>query len=388
MDEQILNLENEIMNLGDAPKLELSDEEIKDINQIVKSEAQVKKEENKFTAEEEKAIKEFSEKIDITNTNQVLQYGAGAQQHIATFSETALDRVRTKDMGEAGKLLSDLVVELKGFSPVEEKGFGLFKKASNSIEKLKAKYSKVEANVDKIVEILENHEVTLLKDVALYEKMYELNTAYFKELAMYIAAGKMCLENAKNTTLVEAQKKAEQSGLAEDAQKAKDLGDMINRFEKRLYDLELTRTISVQMGPQIRLVQNNDSLMLEKIHSSLVNTIPLWKSQMVLALGIAHSKQAMQAQREVTDMTNKLLKQNADLLKSGTVETAKESERGIVDIETLKYTNEQLIQTIDEVLRIQNEGQKKRTEAQGELVKIENELKSKLLEVKRNVEQQ
>mgnify|MGYP004462957643 FL=1 len=337
-----------------------------------------------LTEEEKKAVDEFSHKIDIRDTNQVLQYGAAAQKSVASFSENALSNVRGKDMGEIGEDLSRLVVELKGFGEDEEKkGLkGLFKKAGNKLETMKAQYNKVEANVDKIAQNLENHQITLLKDVAMFDQMYELNLKYYKELTMYILAGKKRLAEVRSTELEELRKKAEQTGLAEDAQAYNDLVNLCNRFEKKLHDLELTRMVSVQMGPQTRLLQNNDTLMIEKIQSSLVNTIPLWKSQMVLALGMEHSRQATAAQNAVTEMTNELLKKNADTLKMGTIATAKEGERSIVDIETLQHTNQQLISTLDEVLAIQQEGAAKRREAEAELGKIEGELKQKLLELR------
>ena len=338
-----------------------------------------------LTPAEQQAVREFAEKIDLTNSGMVLQYGAAAQKNIASFSESTLGAVRTKDMGELGEMVTSLVAELKGFSAEEEekKGlFGLFKKASNNIQNMKIKYDKAEANVDKIAEQLENHQVTLMKDVALLDQMYEKNLEYFKQLTMYILAGEKKLAEERSTTLVELYEKAKQSGLPEDAQAANDYASMCERFEKKLYDLKLTRQISIQMGPQIRMIQNNDTLMTEKIQTSLVNTIPLWKSQMVLALGITHSKQAMEAQRAVSDMTNNLLKKNADMLKMATIETAKESERGIVDIETLQHTNQSLISTLDEVVQIQNEGRQKRQAAEVELRRIEGELKQKLLEVR------
>ena len=337
-----------------------------------------------LTEEEKKAVEEFSHKIDIRDTNQVLQYGAAAQKSVASFSENALNNVRGKDMGEIGEDLSRLVVELKGFGEdKEKKGLkGLFKKAGNKLETMKAQYNKVEANVDKIAQNLENHQITLLKDVAMFDQMYELNLKYYKELTMYILAGKKRLAEVRSTELEELRKKAEQTGLAEDAQAYNDLVNLCNRFEKKLHDLELTRMVSVQMGPQTRLLQNNDTLMIEKIQSSLVNTIPLWKSQMVLALGMEHSRQATAAQNAVTEMTNELLKKNADTLKMGTIATAKEGERSIVDIETLQHTNQQLISTLDEVLAIQQEGAAKRREAEAELGKIEGELKQKLLELR------
>ena len=344
----------------------------------------VEKDDKLLTEEEKKAVEEFSHKIDIRDTNQVLQYGAAAQKSVASFSENALNNVRGKDMGEIGEDLSRLVVELKGFGEDEEKkGLkGLFKKAGNKLETMKAQYNKVEANVDKIAQNLENHQITLLKDVAMFDQMYELNLKYYKELTMYILAGKKRLAEVRSTELEELRKKAEQTGLAEDAQAYNDLVNLCNRFEKKLHDLELTRMVSVQMGPQTRLLQNNDTLMIEKIQSSLVNTIPLWKSQMVLALGMEHSRQATAAQNAVTEMTNELLKKNADTLKMGTIATAKEGERSIVDIETLQHTNQQLISTLDEVLAIQQEGAAKRREAEAELGKIEGELKQKLLELR------
>ncbi len=337
-----------------------------------------------LTEEEKAAVEEFSKKIDIRDTNQILQYGAAAQKSVASFSEGALGNVRNKDLGEVGNDLSRLVVELKGFTALEKpKGLkGLFYKAGESVEAFKARYSKVEANVDKIAQSLENHQITLLKDVAMFDQMYELNLKYYKELTMYILAGKKRLADVRAGELEEMRKKAEASGLAEDAQAYNDYVQLCERFEKKLHDLELTRMISVQMGPQTRLLQNNDTLMIEKIQSSLVNTIPLWKSQMVLALGLEHSRQATAAQSAVTEMTNELLKKNAEQLKMGTIATAKEAERAIVDIETLKHTNEQLISTLDEVLRIQTEGAQKRKAAEAELGRIEGELKQKLMELR------
>ncbi len=344
----------------------------------------VEMDERLLTEEEKKAVEEFSKKIDIGDSNLVLQYGAAAQKNIASFSESALNSVRTKDLGEIGKSLSDLVVELKGFGQEEDekKGlFGLFKKSGNKIESLKAQYSKVETNVDKIAHELEQHQVTLLKDVAMFDQMYELNLKYYKELTMYILAGKKRLAAVRAGELEELRKQAEASGAQEDAQRYNDMVQMCERFEKKLHDLELTRMISIQMGPQTRLLQNNDTLMVEKIQSSLVNTIPLWKSQMVLALGMEHSRQATAAQSAVTEMTNELLKKNADMLKTGTIATAKEAERSIVDIETLQHTNQQLISTLDEVLNIQRDGAAKRKAAEVELGKIEGELKQKLMEL-------
>ena len=335
---------------------------------------------------EQKAVLDFAEKIDLSNSGVVLQYGAAAQKNIANFSESTLNAVRTKDMGELGDMVSDLVAQLKGFSAEEEekKGFlGMFKKASNNLQNMKIKYDKAETNVDKIAEQLEQHQVVLMKDVALLDQMYEKNLEYFKQLSIYILAGEKKLADERATTLQELYAKAQASGLPEDAQAANDYAALCDRFEKKLYDLKLTRQISIQMGPQIRMIQNNDTLMTEKIQTSLVNTIPLWKSQMVLALGISHSKQAMEAQRAVSDMTNELLKKNADMLKVATVETAKESERGIVDIETLQHTNQSLISTLDEVMAIQTEGRQKRQEAEVELQRIEGELRQKLLEVRK-----
>ena len=344
----------------------------------------VELDEKLLTEEERAAVAEFSKKIDVRDTNMILQYGAAAQKSVSSFSESALEKVRSKDLGEIGQDLSALVVELKGFGTGEEKkGFlGLFKKAGNRLETMKAQYSKVEANVDKIVQQLEQHQITLLKDMAMFDQMYELNLKYYKELTMYILAGKKRLEEVRATEVEELRKKAEESGLAEDAQAYNDLVNLCNRCEKKLHDLELTRMVSVQMGPQTRLLQNNDTLMIEKIQSSLVNTIPLWKSQMVLALGLEHSRQATAAQTAVTEMTNELLKKNADTLKMGTIATAKEAERSIVSIETLQHTNQQLISTLDEVLTIQKEGAEKRRAAEVELGRIEGELKAKLMELR------
>ena len=340
--------------------------------------------ENNLTAEEKKMVEDFSQKIDLHNSQAILQYGAGTQKKMADFSENALKNVRTKDMGEVGDMLSGLVVELKSFEITEEdKGIlGLFKKSANKVTGLKAKYDKTETNVNNVCQALEKHQVTLMKDIALLDKMYDANLSYFKELSMYIIAGKQKLEEVRNGELAEAKAKAQASNLPEDAQAAKDIEAMCDRFEKKLHDLELTRMISIQTAPQIRLVQNNDTMMAEKIQSTLVNTIPLWKSQMVLALGIEHSNQAAKAQREVTDVTNELLKKNADLLKTASVETAKESERGIVDMETLQHTNETLISTFDEVMKIQEDGRAKRQAAEQEMQRLETELKNKVLEVR------
>ena len=344
----------------------------------------VKLDESMLTEAERKMVDEFAQKIDVTDSSVVLQYGAAAQKNIASFSENALNSVRTKDLGEVGEALSSLVVELKGFGQEEDEGgiFGFFKKKRDKLEAMKASYAKAEVNVDKIVRALENHQVVLMKDIAMLDQMYELNTKYYKELTMYIIAGKKRLEYLRTHDLENLKQKAAKSGSQEDAQAYNDFANLCSRFEKKIHDLELTRMISVQMGPQTRLLQNNDTLMLEKIQSSLVNTIPLWKSQMVLALGLEHSRQATQAQSAVTEMTNQLLQKNADMLKIGTVETAREAERSIVDIKTLQHTNEQLISTLDEVMKIQNEGSQKRKEAEVELGRIEGELKQKLLELR------
>ncbi len=345
----------------------------------------VKLDESMLSEAERKMVDEFSQKIDVTDSNMVLQYGAAAQKNIASFSESALNNVKTKDLGEVGEALSSLVVELKNFGQEEEKKggiFGFFQKKKNELEALKASYSKAEANVDKIVKVLENHQVVLMKDIAMFDQMYDLNTKYYKELTMYIIAGKKRLEYLRAHDLEDLKKKAQQTGAQEDAQAYNDFANLCTRFEKKLHDLELTRMISVQMGPQTRLLQNNDTQMLEKIQSSLVNTIPLWKSQMVLALGLEHGRQATAAQTAVTNMTNELLKKNADMLKMGTIETAREAERSVVDIQTLQHTNEQLISTLDEVMKIQTEGAQKRKEAEAELGRIEGELKQKLLELR------
>lgn len=337
-----------------------------------------------LTPEEKKMVADFAAKIDLRSSNAILQYGAGAQKKIADFSESALENVKTKDLGEVGDMLAGVVTELKSFDEEEEeKGiFGFFKKGGNKLANMKAKYDKAEVNVNKICDALEGHQIQLMKDIAMLDKMYELNTTYFKELSMYIVAGKKKLQDVAATELPELEAKAARSGLPEDAQAVNDLNALCNRFEKKIHDLELTRTISLQMAPQIRLVQSNDTVMSEKIQSTLVNTIPLWKSQMVLAIGVENSSRAAKAQREVTDMTNELLRKNAEKLKLATVETAKESERGIVDIETLKATNESLISTLDEVMKIQQEGKEKRRTAEAELNRIENELKQKLLEIR------
>ncbi len=337
-----------------------------------------------LTPEEQAVVDNFAKQIDLTNSNAILQYGAGAQKKLADFSSTALDNVKSQELGEIGDVLSSVVTELKNFDVEEdEKGFfGLFKKASNKVTAMKAKYAKAEENVDQIVAVLEKHQIQLMKDTAMLDKMYETNLAYFKELNMYIQAGKQKLNQVRNEELPALKAKAEKSGLPEDAQAARDLNDMCNRFEKKLHDLELTRQISMQTAPQIRLVQSNDTMMAEKIQTTIVNTIPLWKSQMVIALGVAHSTEAAKAHREVTDMTNELLRKNAQALHTASVETAKESERGIVDMETLKATNEHLIKTFDEVMLIQKEGHEKRMAAEAELQSMENELKKKLLEIR------
>ena len=341
--------------------------------------------ENVLSEQERKMVDDFSKQIDIRNSAAILQYGAGTQKKMAVFSEEALEKVRTKDLGEVGDLLGDVVTELQSFDAAEqEKGiFGFFKRGSNKIEAMKTKYAKAEANVEKITETLEKHQIQLLKDAATMDKMYELNLNYFKELSMYILAGKKKLEEIRSTELPQLMQKAQMTNLPEDAQAAKDLDSMCQRFEKTIHDLALTRMISIQTAPQIRLVQGNDTLMAEKIQSTLVNTIPLWKSQMVLALGVAHSTQAARAQRQVTDMTNALLQKNAETLKMATIEAAKESERGIVDIETLKKTNENLISTFDEIMNIQREGHQRRMEAEMEMNRLEGELKQKLLEINR-----
>ena len=350
---------------------------------LKKDEAAVRLDISQLSEAEQKLVREFSEKIDITDTSAILTYGAASQRNIAGFSESTLNSVRTKDMGEVGNMLSSLVMQLRGFGENEndKKGiFGIKKKVQTQIATMKTEYDKVSINVDKIAEMLEKHQITLMKDAAMLDKMYEVNQAYFKELTMYILAGKQKLDVCSNVNLPQLRKKASETGLPEDAQAANDYANMINRFEKKLHDLELTRMISIQMAPQIRLVQNNDTLMVEKIQTSIVNTIPLWKSQMVLALGMHHSQQAMAAQRQVTDMTNELLTKNAEKLKMGTIEIAKESERGIVDIETLVSTNQRLIETLEEVRVIQTEGSQRRRAAEIELGRIEGELKQKLLE--------
>ena len=372
-----------------APSLTLDPAADEAAEQAAQQEAKkvepVKVEDTPLSPEERKMVADFAEKIDVTNSQQVMQYGSACQKKIGDFSETALSKVRTKDLGEVGGMLGNLVNELKHFDATEEKPkglAGLFHKGASSIEQLKTKYAKAETNVENIQSVLEQHQVTLMKDVAMMDKMYELNKAYFKELSMYILAGKKKLAETREGELQQALAKAQASGRPEDAQAARDLADMCDRFEKKLYDLELTRNISLQMGPQIRLLQNNDTLMAEKIQTTIINTIPLWKNQMVMALGLAHSTQAMQAERAVNDMTNELLKKNAATLKQNTINIAKESERGIVDIETLKQTNRSLIETLDELNKIQTEGKAKREAATQELGRIEGELKQKLMELR------
>jgi len=364
---------------NDIPVLTLTpteEEPVKAVEAEVVSEQQLQ-----LSPEEQKVIDDFAEKIDITNTTMILQYGSAAQKKMADFSETALANVRTKDMGEVGDMLSDLILQLKGFDAQEKKG--LFRRAANSIAAMKAKYDKAEVNVDRIAGMLEDHQLQLFKDIALLDQLYERNLTNYKELSMYIAAGKQKLAQVRSNELPALIEKANRTGLAEDSQVANDMANFCNRFEKKIHDLELTRAISVQMAPQIRLVQNNDSIMAEKIQTSIANTIPLWKSQMVLALGLSHSQQAVEAQRAVTDMTNELLRRNAEALKMSTIETARESERGIVDMETLQHVNRMLIETFDEVIKIQNDGHARRMQAEAELGRIEGELKQKLLEIRK-----
>lgn len=380
-------MNNELPTLTFEPFSEDESSQEQLVSQLDKDDKQSSKsvfDESILSPEEKKIVNDFSNQIDLTKSNQILQYGVGAQKKIADFSESALNNVRTKDLGEIGDMLSGVVTELKSFDVEEEdKGFlGFFKKSSNKITAMKAKYDKAEINVDKICEMLEKNQIQLLKDIAMLDKMYDLNKTYYKELSMYIFAGKKKLAIVREEELPVLIDKSTISNLPEDAQAVNDLTAVCNRFEKKIHDLELTRMISIQMAPQIRLIQGNDTLMAEKIQSTIVNTIPLWKSQMVLALGVTHAGQAAKAQREITDMTNQLLRKNAETLKTATIETAKESERGIVDIETLRVTNESLISTLDEVLRIQIEGRQKRKEAEIELNKIEGELKNKLLEIK------
>ena len=376
---------NEFENMQTAPVLTLEPFKEEETAVQVVEEKKVVVEEPVLTPEEQAAVTAFANQIDLTNSNMILQYGAGTQKKMADFSENALDKVRSKDLGEVGALLTDVVAELKDFDvDEEEKGFfGLFKKTTNKLEKMKLQYAKAETNINQITNVLESHQVQLMKDISVLDKMYELNLTYFKELSMYILAGKQKLEDVRNGELQSLIQKAQISGLPEDAQAARDLEAMCTRFEKKIHDLELTRTISMQTAPQIRLIQNNDTMMVEKIQSTIVNTIPLWKSQMVIALGVEHSTQAAEAQREVADMTNLLLKKNAEKLKLATVETARESERGVVEIETLKATNQALIETFDEVMKIQEEGRQKRKEAEAEMLRMENELKNKLLEIRK-----
>ena len=360
-------------DLNDAPELVVKEETV----------LQQTQPETILTPEEQKIVDDFAAKIDVENTTQILQYGAGTQKKMADFSDTALANVRTQDLGEVGDLITGVVGELKGFDAEEEKGlFGFFRKQANKLETMKARYAKAETNVEKISDALQQHQVRLMKDSAVLDKMYEQNLAYFKELTMYILAGKQKLEQVRSTKLRQLEETAQRTGLAEDAQAARDLSEKCLRFEKKIDDLELTRAISIQTAPQIRMIQNNDNVMVEKIQTTLVNTIPLWKNQMVLALGIAHSTEAAQAQRQVTDVTNALLKQNAEKLHMASVETAKEAERGIVDIETLKKTNAELIQTLDDVMKIQADGRAKRQAAEVEMAKMESDLKNKLLQIR------
>ena len=360
-------------DLNDAPELAVAEE----------AAMQQTQPEAALTPEEQKIVDDFAAKIDVENTTQILQYGAGTQKKMADFSDTALANVRTQDLGEVGDLITSVVGELKGFDEEEEKGlFGFFRKQANKLETMKARYAKAETNVEKISDALQQHQVRLMKDSAVLDKMYEQNLAYFKELTMYILAGKQKLEQVRSTKLRQLEETAQRTGLAEDAQAARDLSEKCLRFEKKIHDLELTRAISIQTAPQIRMIQNNDNVMVEKIQTTLVNTIPLWKNQMVLALGIAHSTEAAQAQRQVTDVTNALLKQNAEKLHMASVETAKEAERGIVDMETLKKTNAELIQALDDVMKIQHDGRTQRLAAEVEMAKMETELKNKLLQIR------
>ena len=367
-----------------APTLTLDPAADEKVVEESKKATPVQVEDTPLSPEEQKMVNDFAEKIDLTNSQMVLQYGAASQKKLSDFSETALSRVKTKDMGETGELITNLISELQGFDATTEqpKGiFGFFKKTSNNIEQLKTRYDSADKNVERIKAQLEDHQVVLMKDITMLDKMYELNLVYFKELTMYILAGKKKLAEVRTNDLKAAQEKAQRTQLPEDAQAARDLADMCDRFEKKLYDLELTRNVSIQMGPQIRLIQSNDTMMAEKIQTTIVNTIPLWKNQMVLALGIAHSQQAMAAERAVTDATNELLKKNAATLKQGTIDIAKESERGIVDIETLQQTNKQLIETLDELNKIRADGKVKRANAEQELGRIEGELRAKMLEI-------
>lgn len=377
----------ELKDFEEVPVLTLDPfQEKAEVAEVVETKEEVTEEstwnDSMLSDEERHMVEQFTNQIDLHNSNIILQYGAGTQKKMADFSEKALENVQTKDLGEIGELLTGVVTELKGFDAEEEKGFlGFFKKSANKLDALKSKYDKAEVNVNKICKVLEGHQVQLMKDIAILDKMYEQNKVYFKELSMYILAGKKKVEEVRKTELVELTAKANNSGLPEDAQEARDLESLCTRFEKKIHDLELTRMISIQTAPQIRLIQNNDTIMVEKIQSTIVNTVPLWKSQMVLAMGVEHSSQAARAQREVTDMTNELLKKNAERLKVATVETAKEAERGIVDMETLRVTNQSLISSLDEVMRIQQEGKQKRKEAELEINRLEGELKQKLLEI-------
>ena len=367
----------------EAPTLTLDPAADEKVVEEAKKAAPIKVEDTPLSPEEQQMVNDFAEKIDITNSQMVLQYGAASQKKLSSFSETALSRVKTKDMGETGQLITSLIGELQGFDATEQaKGiFGFFKKPVQSIETLKTRYESADKNVERIKTQLEDHQVTLMKDITMLDKMYELNLVYFKELTMYILAGKKKLAYVRENDLKAAQEKAQRTQLPEDAQAARDLADLCDRFEKKLYDLELTRNVSIQMGPQIRLIQSNDTMMAEKIQTTIMNTIPLWKNQMVLALGIAHSQEAMKAERAVTDATNELLKKNAATLKQGTIDIAKESERGIVDIETLQQTNKQLIETLDELNKIRADGKVKRANAEQELGRIEGELRAKLMEI-------
>ena len=368
---------------ADAPTLTLDPAADEKVVEEAKKAAPVKVEDTPLSPEEQQMVDDFAEKIDITNSQMVLQYGAASQKKLSDFSDTALSRVKTKDMGETGELITDLIGELQGFDATEEsKGiFGFFKRQQANLENLKTKYEKADVNVERIKAKLEDHQVTLMKDITMLDKMYQLNLVYFKELTMYILAGRKKLADVRAKDLAEAQAKAQRTRLPEDAQAARDMADMCDRFEKKLHDLELTRNVSIQMGPQIRLIQSNDTMMAEKIQTTIVNTIPLWKNQMVLALGMAHSQQAMQAERAVTDATNELLLKNAATLKQGTIDIARESERGVVDIETLKKTNQELISTLDELNKIRADGKAKRAAAEQELGRIEGELRAKLLEL-------
>ena len=372
------------LDAAPAPSLTLDPAADEAVVAEAKKPTPAKVEDTPLSPEEQQMVNEFAKKIDITNSQMVLQYGAASQKKLSDFSDNALSRVKTKDMGETGELITDLITELKGFDATEkeDRGFfgNLFRKTQYNIESMKTRYEKADVNVERIKAQLEDHQVVLMKDIAMLDKMYQLNLVYFKELTMYILAGKKKLEQVRNGELKEANAKAQRTQLPEDAQAARDLADMCDRFEKKLYDLQLTRNISIQMGPQIRLIQANDTMMAEKIQTTIVNTIPLWKNQMVLALGMAHSQQAMEAERAVTDATNELLRKNAAALKQGTIDIAKESERGVVDIETLKQTNQELINTLDELNKIRADGKAKRTAAEQELGRIEGELRAKLME--------